>query len=87
MIDIATTLEHLRPNEEWTLDGDDYSGLTWLSDTKKPTKKELETAYPLAVAAKESEQAAKIAAHESAVAKLAALGLDSLEVQAIIGGI
>ena len=86
-MDITLALEHLRPSEEWTLDGDDYSGLTWLSDTKKPTKKQLETAYPLAVAAKESEHAAKIAARESAVAKLAALGLDSLEVQAIIGGI
>ena len=32
-------------------------------------------------------EAAKAAARESAVAKLAALGLDSLEVQAIIGGI
>ena len=84
---LTTALEYARPSEEWTLDGDDYSGLTWLSDTKKPTKKELETAYPLAVAAKESEQAAKIAAHESAVKKLAALGLDSLEVQAIIGGV
>ena len=84
---LTTALEYARPSEEWTLDGDDYSGLTWLSDTKKPTKKELETAYPLAVAAKESEQAAKIAAHESAVKKLAALGLNSLEVQAIIGGI
>ena len=31
--------------------------------------------------------AAKAAARESAVAKLSALGLDSLEIQAIIGGI
>ena len=87
MTDIAFTLTHSHPESEWTLNGDKYSGLTWLSDTKKPTKKELETAYPLAVAAKESERAAKIAAHDSAVAKLTALGLDSLEVQAIIGGI
>ena len=84
-MDITLALEHLRPSEEWTLDGDDYSGLTWLSDTKKPTKKELETAYPLAVAAKESEQAAKAAARESAVAKLAALGLNDAEIKAIVG--
>jgi hypothetical protein len=87
MTDISFTLTHSYAGSEWTLDGDKYSGLTWLSDTKKPTKKELETAYPLAVAAKESERAAKIAAHDSAVAKLTALGLNSLEVQAIIGGI
>ena len=42
-----------------------------------------------AVAEKETAAAekAKIAAHKSAVKKLTALGLDSLEVQAIIGGI
>ena len=44
-----------------------------------------------AAAAAEKESAAaekaKIAAHKSAVKKLTALGLDSLEVQAIIGGI
>ena len=87
MIDIAMTLEHLRPNEEWTLDGDHYAGLTWLSDTPKPTEKEITDAYPLAVAARDAEQAVKDAARVSAINKLTALGLDSLEVQAIIGGI
>lgn len=27
---------------EWSLDGEDYSGLTWISDTPKPTKAALE---------------------------------------------
>jgi hypothetical protein len=27
---------------EWTLNGDNYEGLVWLSDTTKPTKKELD---------------------------------------------
>lgn len=27
---------------EWTLEGDDYSGLIWLSDSPKPTKAALE---------------------------------------------
>ena len=80
-------LEHSRPGSEWTLDGDDYTGLTWLSDTPKPTKKQLTDAYPLAVAAKATEAAAKEASRQSAINKLTALGLDSLEVQAIIGGI
>lgn len=31
---------------EWTLNGDDYSGLTWLSDTAKPSEKELEALWP-----------------------------------------
>ncbi len=83
-MDITLALEHLRPSEEWTLDGDDYSGLTWLSDTKKPTKKELETAYPLAVAAKEAKVAASAALRASAEAKLAVLGLSVEEISTII---
>ena len=85
MTDIAFTLTHSHPGSEWTLDGDDYAGLTWLSDTPKPTEQQITDAYPLAVAARDAEQATKDAARVSAVAKLAALGLDALEVQAIIG--
>jgi len=85
MTDIAFTLTHSHPGLEWTLDGDDYAGLTWLSDTPKPTEQEIVYAYPLAVAARDAEQATKDTARVSAVAKLSALGLDALEVQAIIG--
>lgn len=31
---------------EWTLDGEDYAGLTWLSDSTKPTEKQLEALWP-----------------------------------------
>jgi hypothetical protein len=48
-MNIATALVYARPGEEWTLDGDDYAGLTWLSDTPKPTEQEITDAYPLAV--------------------------------------
>ena len=85
MTDIAFTLTHSHPGAEWTLDGDDYSGLTWISDTPKPTEQEINDAYPLAVAALDAEQAAKDAARVSAVAKLAALGLNEAEVLAIVG--
>jgi len=85
MIDITVALQHSHPGAEWTLDGDDYAGLTWISDTPKPTEQEIADAYPLAVAALDAEQATKDAARVSAVAKLSALGLDALEVQAIIG--
>lgn len=30
----------------WTLDGDDYAGLTWLDDTPKPTQAELDALWP-----------------------------------------
>ena len=45
-MDIPSVLEAIRPNARWTLDGDDYAGLTWLDDSPKPTKKECDDAWP-----------------------------------------
>jgi hypothetical protein len=33
-------------NDQWVLDGDDYAGLSWLSASAKPTKKQLESLWP-----------------------------------------
>lgn len=41
-MDYTLILKLKYPNTEWTLNGDDYDGLTWLSDSKKPTKAELD---------------------------------------------
>ena len=42
MIDLTKPLFALYPTAKWTLNGDAYSGLTWLSeDISKPTEKEL----------------------------------------------
>lgn len=41
-MDITQILTLNYPNDEWALDGEDYSGLTWLSDSPKPTKAALE---------------------------------------------
>ena len=46
MTDYAAVLAAIRPGAEWTLAGDDYSGLTWLDDSPKPTKKTLDDAWP-----------------------------------------
>jgi hypothetical protein len=46
MTDYATVLAINYPGNIWILDGDDYSGLTWLSDTPKPTQAELDAAWP-----------------------------------------
>jgi hypothetical protein len=46
MTDYAAVLSALYPDAEWSLNGDDYAGLTWLSDSPKPTKKELDAAWP-----------------------------------------
>jgi len=45
MTDYAAVLTANYPGDEWTLDGDTYEGLTWLSDTPKPTQAELDAAW------------------------------------------
>jgi hypothetical protein len=74
MMDIAFTLSYLRPSEEWMLDGNEYSGLTWLADTTIPTEQELEDAYPKALAAQEAKKLADKAAREAAIAHAKSLG-------------
>lgn len=42
MPDITTALVALRPKAQWTLNGDEYSGLNWLDETQtKPTEEEV----------------------------------------------
>ena len=39
--DIPDALQALKPGAQWTLNGDDYSGLTWLDSSQtKPTETE-----------------------------------------------
>jgi len=45
-MDIPTILSTKYVGAEWVLDGDDYAGLTWLSDSKKPTEAELTALWP-----------------------------------------
>ena len=46
MTDYTAVLIANYPGSIWTLDGDDYTGLTWLSDTPKPTQAELDAQWP-----------------------------------------
>ena len=48
-IGIVKTLQYMRPNEQFVLVGLDYSGLTWVSDTQKPTEEELNQAWTTVV--------------------------------------
>jgi hypothetical protein len=45
-MDISAILTRNYPDTIWSLDGDDYEGLDWLDDSHKPTKEELEAAWP-----------------------------------------
>ena len=46
MTDYAAVLAAIRPGAQWTLNGNDYAGLTWLDESPKPTKKTLDDAWP-----------------------------------------
>ena len=82
MINYATILVR-RYNAEWTLNGDTYEGLTWLSDTPKPTKKELDDLWQEVQSDIAAEVQAKADSRAAAQAKLAALGLTVEDLQAL----
>jgi hypothetical protein len=67
-MDIALILLRKFEGSEWTLNGDDYAGLTWLSETPKPTEKALEALWPevqYEVAYEQVEQARQVAYRET----------------------
>lgn len=42
---LINTINHLRPNAEWTLSGYEYDGLVWLDENQsKPTEEEINSA-------------------------------------------
>ena len=45
MINYVQVLTVNFSDKEWSISGDDYSGLTWLSDTPKPTQEELDALW------------------------------------------
>jgi hypothetical protein len=83
--DYAAVLTANYPNAGYTLSGNDYDGLTWLSDTPKPTQAELDAAWPAVQQAQADAVAAKETARASGVAKLESLGLTVDEVSAVFG--
>lgn len=85
MTDYAAVLVANYPDAEWTLDGDTYEGLTWLSDSPKPSQQELDDAWPAVRQARADAIAADAAAKQSAIDKLAALGLSVDEIRAAFG--
>jgi len=45
-MDIALVLSKKYVGLNWSLVGDEYSGLTWLDDSPKPTEAELQALWP-----------------------------------------
>lgn len=85
MIDYPTILTRRYPGQEWVLNGDEYEGLAWISDTPKPTQEELDGLWEEVSSEIEAEKQAKIDAKASAVAKLEALGLTVDEIKEAFG--
>ena len=81
MIDYATILSRKYKDAEWTLNGDDYAGLTWISDSTKPTKNELDALW----AEVQSEILAEIESKQNAKeALLTKLGISADEAKLLL---
>jgi hypothetical protein len=63
-MDIVLVLSRKFVGSVWTLDGDEYAGLTWLSDSKKPTEAELLALWPT-VEAEEAHRLVEVARAEA----------------------
>ena len=87
MITIPEAVMSLRPGAEWTMNGDDVEGIIWHTPGVAPlTTAEVEAEVARLEQAAVNAEAARVAALVSARAKLAALGLDEVEVAAVLGG-
>ncbi len=83
MIDYALILTVKYKGLQWVLDGDDYEGLTWLSDTIKPTKEELDSQWQSVIDEIQAEKTAKATARQAVLDRL---GITQEEAQLILGG-
>ena len=82
MTDYAIVLTRRYSGKEWTLDGYDYTGLVWLSNSPKPSKATLDGLWA------EVQQEIADAVEAKQVARLALLdrlGLTEQEAQLLLG--
>ena len=82
MIDYTAILSRRYSGKEWTLNGDEYTGLTWMSDTAKPSKATLDGLWASVQQEIAGEATAKVAARQAVLDKL---GLTADEVTALLG--
>lgn len=81
-IDYTKILTENYAGQEWTLDGDDYAGLTWLSDSPKPTKTTLDKLWESTLAKIVAKEEEKVAAK---AALLERLGITAEEAALLLG--
>ena len=81
MIDYVAILVAKYAGSEWTLEGNDYEGLTWLSATNKPSKQELDAHWQTVMTELE---VAKIAQSQKRVLLLEKLGITEDELRTLL---
>jgi hypothetical protein len=69
-------------DDQWTLNGDDYEGLTWLSESPKPSQKELDDLWPATVKAFEKKASDAVAARQAILDRL---GITADEAKLLLG--
>ena len=88
MITTQQAISTLRPDVEWTMDGDDVANITWHTPNVEPlTETEVAAEMLRLEQVAADADAARVAARESAMVKLAKLGLNDSEVEAMMGGV
>ena len=82
-MDLTLILKKRYNTDTWTVDGNSYEGIEWLSKTAKPSEQELLSHWQDVLEEFNAEKTAKELAKSSAQAKLAALGLTTDDLKAL----
>jgi len=86
VIDITDAVKSLRPNTDWAMIDNDIENIIWHTEGVEPlTTAEVQAEVARLERAAVDAEVERVAALESASAKLAALGLDEVEVAAVMG--
>ena len=75
MINYTSIIKRRYPGSVCTINAEDYDQLTWLSDTPKPTKEELDALWPEVQAEIAQEATKQEQQKNDTIAKLEALGI------------
>jgi len=82
---IEKAILKINPTAEFSINANDINQITWLNGTAPISKADIEAMIPIVEQELKDEETNALAKKESAIAKLAALGLDEEEIKAIIG--
>lgn len=85
MIDYSLILTTNFLGKAFVLVGRDYEGLDWQDQSPKPTQAELDALWEATQTAQAAKKQAATTAKQSAISKLAKLGLTDTEIKALTG--